>query len=380
MKFVCEHSIPVKNKENRYFTLSSNDKLDYVISVINACGEDVEIISASYTTNKAGFFKSRIDRFSRNNYVISAPTFGTHSSVGKVFQRIFALCWLTWYLLSNCHRKETVFVYHSVATAFTMLILEKIKKIKIVNEVEELFYQLSGIKNGWRIKLEKKIIAKSCAFIFASNELNSICNKNKKPYIVINGNYNVNSDYVQNKYDAKRFVYAGLIEVDKVAFKCLNIAMYLPMGYEIHIIGYGNKRDIECLIKKIEIINSYGKCKVFYDGIKRDEEYIRYLQQFKFGLCPLTSNSSYQNACFPSKISSYMANGINVITTANTVLKNSAYGPYINFVKDDNPKSFAEMILGLNEKNCRDTKKIVKKLDVECKRKMRMFLKGINNK
>ena len=53
MKYICEHSIP-NDTEKRVYTLSANDKLDYLVSVINECGISVEIISASRTKAKNG--------------------------------------------------------------------------------------------------------------------------------------------------------------------------------------------------------------------------------------------------------------------------------------------------------------------------------------
>ena len=378
MKYVCVHSVPINNNENRHFIISTNDKLDYVVSTINSCGIKVDIISPSYTTNKSGFYKSRNDKFLDNNHVVSGPTFGVRSNCGRILQRIVALCWLSWYLIKKCHKNEVVFVYHGLSTALPMLIAKKLKKIYIVSEVEELFYQLSNKKKSWRIKLEKRIIEKSDAYVFSSDELNKACNIDNKKNIIINGNYSVATKLSDEKYDSRHFVYAGLIENGKVAFKCVQIALYLPFGYEIHIVGYGNKKDIDLLKREIDRINKFGKCQVFYDGLKRGNDYISYLQKFRYGLCPLTTELSYQTACFPSKISSYMANGVNVITTLNPVVKNSAYGSFVHFVKDDDPKNFAEAMLNLKEE--KDTRLLVKELDIACKNNMKVFLEGITNR
>lgn len=376
MKYICEYKIPVENKENRYFTLSSNDKLDYILSAIFQVEKEIDIISPSHTLHCKGKFKSRKDRLNSNCFVVSGPTFGTHSAIGRMVHKCFTLLWLTIYLLVNCNRNETVFVYHSVFTILPLLIVKKIKKIKIVNEVEEIFYLLENKSTGWRCKLEKSIFRKSEAFIFASKQLESICNKQSKAFIIANGNYSaVPKIIVENKDDEKiKIVYAGLIEKDKVAFKSVDIARYLPEDYEIHIIGYGKEDDVNYLISYIQEVNQISDCKVYYDGLKRGNEYTEYLQGCCFGICPLTEDRNYQEVCFPSKITSYMKNGLHVVTTENQVVRTSEYGPFITYVPAESPLAFADVIKKLKIDELKDSRDVVAELNQRFMKDMVKFL------
>lgn len=364
MKYICEHSIP-NDTEKRVYTLSANDKLDYLVSVINECGISVEIISASRTKAKNGFFRKRSDRINDMCTVVSGPTFAANHGLTRVFQKAFSIIWLSFYLIANCKQGETVFVYHSVLYALPLLLVKRIKGIKIVNEVEELFFGLQGIKNGWRYRLEKKIIDESDAYIFASKQLEQQCNINNKKYAIANGSYVAALRYDVDKFNNKHFVYAGLIENGKVAFKSADIARYLPEDYTVHIIGYGNENDINEFKKYIASVNVESKCKVQFDGTKRGEDYGRYLQMFQFGLCPLSSNSEYQTSCFPSKVTSYISNGLTVITTKNEVLLSSAYKDIIVFVEDNNPENFAKTILQIDLNEIKDSRKLIVELNHE---------------
>lgn len=363
MKYICEHNIPGDMVENRMYTLSSNDKADYIVSVFNRNDVNIEIISVSRTSNTGGYYKSRCDNINEKLCIISTSTFGAEGTFGKIFQKVHCNLWLIKYLLVNCKKNEWIATYHSLFTALPLLIVKKIKKIRILNEVEELFYELDSHTPKWRRSLENQIISESDAFIFASKQLECKCNKSKKPYVIANGSYICAPIRTNKSNDKINLVYAGLIEKGKVAFKSAEIAFYLPKNYQINIIGYGGSADIDELKKYIEYINLNSECKVFFDGKKREKEYEEYLQKCSIGLCPLTSDTSFQSACFPSKITSYIANGLHVVTTQNDVLKSSKYREAITFSKDDTAESFANAILSMSKSEQEDSRKIVIELD-----------------
>lgn len=366
MKYICEHYIPGDSVENRAFTLSAVDKVDYIISAFTRNNIKIELISASRSTNEDGYYKERTDKISDMCKIISSPTFGTKSMIGKKIQRIYMLFWLTIFLLKNCKKGEWVAVYHSIFTVLPMLIVKKIKKIKIINEVEELFYELDTNTSNCRKKLELKIIKESDSFIFASKQLNDKCNSIiKKPYVIANGSYNSVPKRIYKKNKKIRLIYAGLISLGKVAFKTVEIANYLTSDYELCIIGYGDQNSIYELQKLINKVNIKSECKVFFDGIKRGVDYEAYLQNCSIGLCPLTTDSLFQSACFPSKITSYIANGLHVVTTFNKTIAESPYKDVVSFVKNQSPKEFATTIMQLKTASLRDTRELIKELDLE---------------
>ena len=347
MKYICEFYIPVPNDEGRYYALSACDKATYVHSVLNRLGYDIEIISPSYAKKTS---KTRTDCINEHVRVTSGFSLGWHGNITKTLSRISAMLWLLKFFIVDCKRYEKIMIYHGVQNAPIFIIAKFFKKFHYILEVEEIYSELmQNTGFNWRGLLEKKMFQISDSFVFASSQLENVCNYSSKPYSIVTGSYIPAPKLSEQYSDGKmHIVYAGLIEKDKVAFKSVRIGKYLTSNYQIHIIGYGNDEDIKALNDLIDIINQQAKCVVKYDGLKRGIEYSKYLQQCHIGICPLSKSASYQNACFPSKITSYLCNGLLVATTENAVLKSSVYKNSLLFVKDDDPQSFAIAIMSIN--------------------------------
>jgi hypothetical protein len=347
MKYICEFQIPVENDEGRYYALSAVDKASYIHDVLVRLGHSVEIISPAYAKKTS---RKRIDYINDKICVISGFSLGWRNSLTKVFSRISAMLWLFFYLINNCEKGEKVIIYHGVQNIPVFLLAKKIVGFDVVLELEEIYSSLLNKDKNWRQKLEYRMICSASFYIFASEILEQTYNIGKKPYAIAYGAYKVPPLYSEKANDGKmHIVYAGLIKKDKVAFKSARIAKYLSSNYHVHIIGYGEQYDIDELNKEIDEIKKDTECVISYDGLKRGEEYLSFLQSCHIGICPLTNDNTFQLACFPSKITSYLTNGLEVITTENTVLRNSQYKPFLHFVKDDAPESFAKVISNQNQ-------------------------------
>lgn len=341
IKFICQYHIPVENDEGRTFTISSNDKASYIHDVLVRLGYTVEVVSPTSAKKTS---KSRKDWDRDNVLIISGFSLGWFNSITRALSRFSTMIWLFFYMLIHTKRHETVFIYHGVQNIPVYLMIKSLKKLRYVLEVEEVYSSLAA-KSGWRARIEKKMIERADAYIFASEILEKECNKDKKPYAIAYGAYRlpVLTGIKQND-GKKHVVYAGLIRKDKVAFTSLRIAKYLPADYHVHIIGYGEPTDIDALKKELEEQNKTSLCQASYNGLKRGQEYLSFLQSCHIGVCPLVNDNVYQLACFPSKITSYLSNGLQVVTTENPVLRGSHYRPYLQFVTDDTPQAFAKAI------------------------------------
>lgn len=373
MKYILEYPIPVDNDEGRYFVLSACEKAKYIYTILNKKGINVEIISPSYA-KKTSF--TRTDRINHSTVVVSGFSLGWRNSCSKVFSRISVMLWLLFFLIFKCRRKETILIYHGVQNIPIFLIAKWIKKFTYILEVEEI-YSMLDLKGAapWRIRLEEHMINNSDRYIFASKQLDKEYNITRRPSIIISGNYSIPSILRPKLNDGKiHIVYAGLIENEKVAFKSVDIANWLDSRYHIHIIGYGNTSDIELLKRKIHNKNSSGQCKVSYDGVKTGNEYISYLQQCHIGICPLTSDTRFQRACFPSKISSYLSNGLIVVTTKNRVLEESVYKDFLQFVENEDPANFAKVIKNIDFINMLNPRLCVMQEDIRVQREIDLLI------
>lgn len=378
IKYVCEYGLPENNIEKRSFTLSSNKKIDYIVSVLNRIGERVELVSPSCTRNFR-FYRKRIDRLNCMTEVLSGPAVPERLGViGQIFTKL----WLLVYLLMNTKQNDVVIVYHGKTKIPFILLAKKIINFKMILEVEEIYADLLQDRTGAILRrMEMRMLKKADAFIFASKELELKYNIYGKPSVVANGSYIVNEDIADNQYvglDKKiRLVYAGLIKKGKVAFRCAEIANYLDSKYQIKIIGYGDDGDVEALKQYIKKLNENNGCIVEYDGLKSGNDYNEYLQSCTIGLCPLNSSDKFQSACFPSKITSYLSNGLMVITTMNKVVAESPYKDYVMFSESELPQKFAEAIMRCldSEQNRIDPRSTIRLLDLKFLDQCQMLLK-----
>ncbi len=372
IKYICEYPIPIENEEGRDYTLSSIDKASYIHDVLIRLGYKVEIVSPS-TSKRLAF--SRKDNINKNIYVVSGFSLPSRGRFGSIISRVSVSLWLLFYLVFHTKRGETIIVYHSVFKIPILLLAKKIKKLRYVLEVEEVFSSLQNENDSWRRKLEMKMIKLSESYIFASERLERDYNTQHKSFCIAYGSY-FQPPVLTGKFSDGRIhlVYAGLIEKDNTAFKSLRIAEYLDGNYHIHILGYGNENDIALLLNELNRISKITDCYVNYEGTKRNEDYYAFLQSCHIGLCPLKVDKTFQNACFPSKISSYLVNGLIVVASENDVLRESKYADYLYFSQDDNPESFATVIRSIDICKAKNIRDCVTELDNSFERNLGMIL------
>lgn len=363
MKYIVTYKIPVENSERRYYALSSVDKADYIRKSLIRCGKKVEIISPSESIVNERYSK-RIDSIDENSLVITSPSPCGGSKLKDKWASLITQIWLFFHLLKKCKRNEQVLVYHKVMNVPVLLLIIAIKKLRIILEVEEIFSHLSTSR--WRGKLEWAIFEKAESFIFASEQLNEQINSKCKPFIIANGKYEVAEILTQPKNDGYvHLVYAGLIADGKVAFKSAGMAQFLSDKYHVHIIGYGQEEDVKKLKEYINDLSKLGKAIVTYDGLKRGYDYDSFLQRCHFGLCPISSDKKFQNACFPSKVTSYLANGLKVVVTENEVIRTSAYGNVVIFSKDDSSLEMAKAVTLAANNSVEDIRSLIQQLDLD---------------
>ena len=364
IKYICDYSLPDGNSENRTSVLSRENKGNYIVSSLSCIGINVDIISLSATKDRK-YYSSRNDQICDRVWLISAPTLKNGNKVLRVLNIVYSGLWLIRYLIKNCQKDETVMVYHSVRKIPFLTVAKKIKKFKLCLEVEEIYADLlkdKSLVNSIRKKIELKFISGADCYIFASKELERRCNKKSARYATANGNYSIAPKLSSPSKDGKiHLVYAGLIKKDKAAFFCIDIASFLDAHYCIHIIGYGEDNDIADLRKLIDENNEACECRVDYCGELHGKNYSQFLQRCHIGICPLPCDQSYQSACFPSKISSYLANGLRVVTTENTTVRNSHVGEIIYYSLDDKPESFARIIEKINIDDAYDSRYEIEK-------------------
>lgn len=360
------------NKTNRNVTPSAITKGKYVASALASCSSEVEIVSLAYPTKDSQdevyyqvsenvichLFKGKYS----NNRIIR---YLNHKLYDKKIRK---------YLKQNVKKDDIIVVYHSLANMKLVKYIKKDITDKIVYEVEEIY---GDVINDEKAKIkELKAFKNASSYIFSNDYLNSIINTKQLPYVTCYGTYEIPTLYKEAFNDNLiHCLYAGTLAQNKGALNAINVAKYLPNNYLIHILGFGSEKDIADIKNAVnEVNNSYGTTKVIYEGLKLNEEYLKFIQKCQIGLCTQNIDAAFNTTSFPSKILSYMSNGLEVVGVNIAAIKNSKVGQYIQFYNVPDEKEIANAILNINLNNKTNNVDVVKELDKEFKEDLKDML------
>lgn len=361
------------NKTNRNVTPSAITKGKYVASALASCSSEVEIVSLAYPTKDSQdevyyqvsenvichLFKGKYS----NNRIIR---YLNHKLYDKKIRK---------YLKQNVKKDDIVVVYHSLANMKLVKYIKKNITDKIVYEVEEIY---GDVINDEKAKIkELKTFKNASSYIFSNDYLNSIINTKQLPYVTCYGTYEIPTLYKEAFNDNLiHCLYAGTLDRQKQgAAIAINTARYLPNNYIIHILGFGTSQDLSYTKNLIDEINKqHGVTKVIYEGVKLNEEYLKFIQKCQIGLSTQNMDASFNDTSFPSKILSYMSNGLEVVSANIGVVKNSKISQYIHFYEVQVEKEIANVILNINLNAKSNNVDVVKELDKEFKEDLKAML------
>ena len=147
-------------------------------------------------------------------------------------------------------------------------------------------------------------------------------------------------------------------------------AAFLPANYHVHILGFGNESDTKKLKDIMTSLVEKYKCKVTLDGCLSGEEYIRFIQSCDIGLNTQNPNADFNATSFPSKILSYMSNGLHVVSVRIPVVELSEIGDYMYFYNEQKPEEIAKAILKIDINEPYNSREIIRNLDNNLKVEM----------
>lgn len=239
---------------------------------------------------------------------------------------------------------DTLVVYHSLAYVGLVRILKRLKGFRLVLEVEEIYADVTGSDKAR--KKEYKLFRRADAYIFPTELLNEKLNSEHKPHCIIYGTYQVEENRHYSFNDGKiHVVYAGTFDPRKGgATAAAAAAEFLPENYHVHILGFGSKADTEQLKQVITKVSKKSAATVTYDGCLSGEAYIRFIQSCDIGLSTQNPNAAFNDTSFPSKILSYMANGLRVVSIRIPAIERSAIGDLVTYYDTQTPEAIAEAI------------------------------------
>ena len=369
--YISFYDVPENYNENRQSNLAAKNKIDYICNVLVKNNYKIEIVSPSWTNNTSGFYKGSKKKISEDITLKTFATFGGKTKIQRVIKYLFSLIQLFFYLLVKSKKNEPIILYHSVILYLPVRLAKTIKKFNLILEVEEIYQDIQDSSIFLR-KSEYNAFKNADKYLLSTQLLNNIVNSENKPYKIIYGTYNV-EEYRKVRFndDKVHVVYAGTFDPRKGGAIAAAAAEYLPNNYHVHIIGFGSKEEVENIQKTVEDINKKTEATVTYDGLLRGEEYINFLQKCHIGLSTQIPDAEYNETSFPSKILSYMANGLRVVSVRIKAIEISAVGNAVYYYEEQNPKTIAKAIMSINLNEPYDSRKIIKELDEE-------FTKEIN--
>lgn len=355
--YLSVYSIKKYSYEDRYYPLSTATKMEGIIQALINGGYEVEIISASPSHKNGG--KGHYEQIQEGVQLKLFSSLGRKNFIIKICDRIWMLLQIIVYFIRKIRRTDYVIVYHSLLYLNIIQFLKKILGFKMILEFEEMYSEVLGKKE--LRKKENNLIKIADKYIFPSSTMPEALNvKDVNKYTVIHGTYKAEAD--QNINKDKNYidiVYAGTLDLRKGSLEAIESACYLPSNYRVHILGFGTETQIKELEERIEIVNNKNKAKVFYEGVLYGEKYIQFLQYCDIGLCTQDPAAPFNETSFPSKILSYMANGLRVVSVTIPSIVNSKVSKYIFFCNSQTGKDIADCIKSIDINSEYDSRKYV---------------------
>ena len=178
----------------------------------------------------------------------------------------------------------------------------------------------------------EKDLKKYDAYLLLTEEMNSVVNLKKKPYIVIEGHCDANMEHIPNSLEDKNSpkvaIYAGGIHKEFGIERMVNAFLKGNFeGWELHIYGDGNYQND---LRRVADENSNVK----YCGVQPNKHIVE--QQLKASLLlnPRLTDAEYVKYSFPSKTMECMASGTPLLTTKLPGMPKDYY-PYVYFFEDE---------------------------------------------
>ena len=267
-------------------------------------------------------------------------------------------------------------VYHSLAYARLLTFFKKRKGFRLVLEVEEIYADVTGREKDR--KTEQQLFALADAYVFPTELLNEKLNAANKPHCIIYGTYQVEEDRHCSFNDGKiHAVYAGTFDPRKGVLDVVQAARFLDERYHVHIIGFGSKKDTENAVAAVKETAAECTCALTYDGCLSGEDYIRFLQSCQIGLSPQNADAKFNDTSFPSKVLSYLANGLRVVSIQIPSIARSAIGELISFYSESTPKAIAQAILNVDMAKPYDSRAKIETLHEDFVQKIQSLLEAV---
>lgn len=363
--------------DSRYRFLAADNKIEYIVKTINALGVHVDIISFAQSSDRKSIINFNHQTKKELNDKTTLKLFfsiGSKFFIVRAINKLLSSICLITYILLNVRRNEKIIVYHSLGYTRIFLHLKKIIKFFLILEIEEVYADITGkLKDR---KKENRLFNSADAFIFSTDLLAEIVNIAHKPYAVVYGTYIIeNNRNFRFDDDLIHVVYAGTLDPRKGgSAAAAAAAIYLDNSFHIHILGFGSKENLEQIKNQISIIQENSTCLITFEGVLCGEDFIKFIQACDIGLSTQNPDAAFNATSFPSKILTYLANGLKVVSIRIPAIENSSLGNILYYYDEQTPQKIAEAIILATKSQSNDNRIYLSKLDNDFKQSLRSLL------
>lgn len=366
----------IDKEKNRHGFPSADTKMKYVMDAMAKEGYDVEVLSFCGNDKRDCVWKkdSGYDYTSKDVRIRFFNSYRSRFRILRILGRQLAWMDAKRYIKQNvCQTDCEVLVYHSPVFYKVAKLLRKCGK-PFIYEAEEIYSDVTGNKKAREKELEQ--LMQAAGYMFSTAMLSRLINIQHKPEIIVNGTYQTEPDRQIRLFDEEgenprviHCVYAGTLDVNKGGgLFAASAAACLPENYHIHILGFGSPEKVAAFKKSIAPIQQVAKAKLTYDGVLQGEDYVRFLQSCDIGLSTQNPDAAFNDTSFPSKILSYMANGLRVVSVRIPVIEQSAIGGWMDYYDRPEPQAIANAIISAARHETNDSRKMLEKLDASFRR------------
>lgn len=355
IKYLACHDTPKNGKQRRAVVPAAIPVINSLSATLLDLGHKVEIVSFSYAQSEKG--APGICYQADEGYSVRLfRSFGRGSLWRRAVNR-YAVRWQYFlYLFFGIKKGDTVIAYHSPYYVKMLQRLKKSKDFRLVLQMLEIYADVYGDEELRKQEIELAEIAD--AFIFPTTIMDQQINTKGKPSVIMHGNYQVEPDRGVRLFDDGKIhvLYAGTLDPRKGGAAAAAAAAYLPSDYHIHILGSGGEKERELLLDTIEKSRKEGHADVTYDGLLMGEKFVQFVQSCDIGLSTQNPDAEFNSTSFPSKILTYMANGLQVVSVRIPAVETSAVGQYIHYYDVQSPEEIAKAIMGVNVQESFDSR------------------------
>lgn len=372
IKYICYYD-SLDPHHPRNCVPAATTKIDYIITALNRVGYDVDIISfAGISDSGFNFSLGGCRHLHGHNTLRHFVSFGcTKTGILRVLSRWLLTLHFIYWFLTHVRKGETIIVYHSLGYCSLLLRLQSLTRCNIIGEIEEIYQDVHPQKKSLA-RDEYRFFERCDKYIFPTPLLDAKLNTRHRSSLIIHGLYQVEPDLNQHFDDNLiHVIYAGTLDPRKGGSAAA--ATLLPKKFHLHICGFGNEKDTQELQAVITRTVARGG-NVTFDGMLRGMDFKRFLQRCHIGLSTQDPSAAFNNTSFPSKILTYLANGLKVVTIDIPAIRTSAVGNALFYYDEQTPEAIATAILHAAESLPVDGRALLQKLDGEFCQQLKVFL------